>query len=344
MAEVLPLLRAAQLAELLGTTVVGDPDVAIRGARALLDAGPADVSFVADDKHQRDLEMTRAAALIARPGFRHHGTTILEARDPFLAFFQAFERFHPALPNHDAAIDPRAIIDPTATLGKGCFVGPFACVGAGSVVGKNCSLHAGAIVGRHCTLGDGCTLYPHAVIYDACTLGDRVILHAHAVIGADGFGYRLEGGKHIKIPQLAGVEIGNDVEIGAGTTIDRGTFAPTRVGAGTKIDNLVQVGHNCQLGRHNLLVSQVGIGGSSVTGDYVVIAGQVGVADHVHIGDQAILGARSGVPSDVPAKAKVLGAPARPERDAKMILLSMDKLPELRHDVRKIKQHLGLTG
>jgi UDP-3-O-[3-hydroxymyristoyl] glucosamine N-acyltransferase len=344
LATVFPLLRAGQLAEMIGGAVVGDADVAIHGARPLLEAGPADVSFVADDKHKRDLEQTHAAAIIARPEFRHNGTTIIEAKDPFLAFLKAFEHFHPAVPQQEPGIDPRAVIDPTAQVGEGCYVGPCVTIGAGTVVGANCRLHAGVTIGRHCTLGDGCTLYPHSVVYDGCTLGKRVILHAHAVIGADGFGYRLEQGKHVKIPQLAGVELEDDVEIGAGTTIDRGTFEPTRIGAGTKIDNLVQIGHNCRIGKHNLLVSQVGIGGSSVTGDYVVIAGQVGVADHVHIGDQAMLGARSGVPSDVPAKARVLGAPARPERDAKMILLSMDKLPELRHDIRKIKQHLGLTG
>ena len=145
----------------------------------------------------------------------------------------------------------------------------------------------GAVVGRNCRLGDDVTLHPHAVLYDDTVLGNRVIVHANAVIGADGFGYRMQDGRHVKMPQFGCVEIGDDVEIGAGTTIDRGTFQATRIGAGTKIDNLVQIGHNCQIGRHNLFVSQVGIAGSCSTGDYVVLAGQVGVADHVHIGDRA---------------------------------------------------------
>lgn len=344
MAAILPLLRISQIAEMVDGTLIGPAETPITGARALLDAGDHDISFVADDRQQRNLAQTRAAALLAKPGVRHNDLPVIEVADPFSAFLKIYQHFHPELPALQCSIDPRAVIDPTAQIGKGCYIGPYAVVGAGSIIGDRCKLHAGVTIGRQCKVGDDCTLYPQAVVYDGCTLGNRVILHSHAVIGADGFGYRLDKGKHVKIPQLAGVELADDVEVGAGSMIDRGTFEPTRVGQGTKIDNLVQIGHNCRIGKHNLLVSQVGIGGSSTTGDYVVIAGQVGVADHVHIGDQAVLGAQAGVPSDIPAKTRVLGAPARPERDAKVILLSLDKLPELRQDVRKIKQHLGMTG
>jgi UDP-3-O-[3-hydroxymyristoyl] glucosamine N-acyltransferase len=186
-------------------------------------------------------------------------------------------------------------------------------------------------------------LYGNAVLYDDVVLGDRVIVHANAVLGADGFGYRVVDGRHVKTPQFGWVEIGDDVEIGAGTTIDRGTFQATRIGEGTKIDNLVMIGHNCQIGRHNLLVSQVGIAGSSSTGDYVVMAGQVGVADHVHIGDGAQLGAQAGVPSDVAAGVRVLGTPSRPEREQKRIFLSLGKLPGLCKDVRRLKRQLGVA-
>lgn len=344
MTAILPLLRASQLAELVGGNLVGSGETPITGARALLEAGPHDVSFLADDRQQKNLFLTKAAVLIAKPGIRHNELPVIEVADPFSAFLKVYQHFHPELPQYEAQIDPRAAIDPTATIGEGCYIGPFVAVGAGTVIGKNCTLLAGVTIGRNCTVGDGSLLYPHVVIYDGCSLGQRVILHAHAVIGADGFGYKLVQGKHVKIPQMAGVEIGDDVEIGAGTMIDRGTFEPTTIGQGTKMDNMVQIGHNCKIGKHNLLVSQVGVGGSSTTGDYVVMAGQVGVADHVHIGDQAVLGAQAGVPSDIPAKTRVLGAPARPERDAKVILLSLDKLPEIRQDVRKIKQHLGMTG
>ncbi|MFT3878621.1 MAG: UDP-3-O-(3-hydroxymyristoyl)glucosamine N-acyltransferase [Gemmatales bacterium] len=344
MAAILPLLRTCQIADMIGGKLSGNADLAITGARALLEAGEHDISFVADDRQQKNLAITKAGALITKPGMHHPDLAIIEVADPFSAFLKIYEHFHPALSAHESQVDPRAAVDPTAVIGEGCYIGPFAVVGAGTVIGDHCQLHAGAALGRNCKVGSHCVLYPHAVVYDGCTLGQRVILHANSVIGADGFGYRLDRGRHVKIPQMAGVDIADDVEVGAGTMIDRGTFEPTSVGEGTKIDNMVQIGHNCKIGKHNLLVSQVGIGGSSCTGDYVVMAGQVGVADHVHIGDQAVLGAQAGVPSDIPAKTRVLGAPARPERDAKVILLSLDKLPALRQDVRKIKQHLGMTG
>jgi UDP-3-O-[3-hydroxymyristoyl] glucosamine N-acyltransferase len=239
-------------------------------------------------------------------------------------------------------VDPRAFVHPTAQIGEAASIHPFAVVGEGSVLGARCTIHSGAVVGKHCKLGDDVTLYPNAVLYDDCIVGDRVIIHASAVIGADGFGYRQNGGRHVKVPQLGRVEIAADVEIGACTTIDRGTFEATRIGEGTKIDNLVQVAHNCQIGKHNLFISQMGIAGSSSTDDYVVIAGQVGVTDHVHIGAGAIIGAKAGVTKDVPAGQRTLGAPATPEREQKRILMSLEKLPEMRKELRRILRHLGL--
>jgi UDP-3-O-[3-hydroxymyristoyl] glucosamine N-acyltransferase len=174
-------------------------------------------------------------------------------------------------------------------------------------------------------------------------LGKRVIIHANAIIGADGYGYRLQGGKHVKVPQLGYTDIGDDVEVGAGSAIDRGTFGPTTVGQGTKIDNLVQIGHNCKIGQHNLVVSQVGIAGSCSTGNYVVIAGQVGIADHVHVGDGALIGAKSGVSKDVPPGQRTLGAPAMEEHETKRMLMSLVKLPDLLQDVKRIKKQLGIT-
>jgi UDP-3-O-[3-hydroxymyristoyl] glucosamine N-acyltransferase len=229
-------------------------------------------------------------------------------------------------------------------VGPEASVFPFAVVGEGSVVGARCRLHSGAVVGRHCRLGDDVILYPNAVLYDDTVLGNRVIVHANVVLGADGFGYRLHDGRHVKVPQLGHVEIADDVEVGACTTIDRATFQATRVGEGTKIDNLVQIGHNCRLGRHNLIVSQVGIAGSSSTGDYVVLAGQAGIVGHIHIGDAAVIGAQAGVTKDVPAGQRMLGSPATPEREQKRVLASLEKLPDLRRDVWRIKQQLGLTN
>jgi UDP-3-O-[3-hydroxymyristoyl] glucosamine N-acyltransferase len=221
-------------------------------------------------------------------------------------------------------------------------VGAYAIVAEGAVLGARCRLHAGAHVGRLCRLGDDVTLHPHVVLYSDCAIGNRVTIHAHAVLGADGFGYRTRGGRHEKSPQLGRVEIGDDVEIGAGSTIDRATFGATRVGEGTKIDNLVQIGHNCQIGRHNLIAAQCGIAGSCTTGDYVVMAGQVGVADHLAVGERAVIGAQSGVTKSVPAGFRMFGYPAGPYDERLRVLACLEKLPEMRKDLRRIKKALGL--
>ncbi|MBX9580144.1 MAG: UDP-3-O-(3-hydroxymyristoyl)glucosamine N-acyltransferase, partial [Gemmataceae bacterium] len=239
-------------------------------------------------------------------------------------------------------VDPTAHVHPTARLGPGVSVGPFAVVGEGSEVGPGGVLHAGVVVGRGCRLGADVVLHPRVVLYDDTVLGDRVVVHANAVLGADGFGYRFQDGRHEKVPQLGWVEVEAEVEIGAGSTIDRGTFGPTRIGTGTKIDNLVMIGHNCQIGRHNVLAAQVGVAGSTTTGDYVVMGGQVGVADHVQIGDRAVLAAKTGVIGHVPADARLRGFPARPDGLQKRIWVVQEHLPEMRKDLKRVKERLGL--
>jgi UDP-3-O-[3-hydroxymyristoyl] glucosamine N-acyltransferase len=271
------------------------------------------------------------------------GLAVIRVPDPLTAFVTIVRHLHGRQDPPPIGIDPRAVIHSTARIGPDASIHPLAVVGEGTVIGARCCIHSSAVLGRHCQLGDDVVVYPNAVLYDGTVVGSRVIIHANAVLGADGFGYRFQDGRHAKVPQLGHVEIGDDVEIGACTTVDRGTFQATRVGAGTKIDNLVQVGHNCHIGKHNLLVSQMGIAGSSSTGDYVVIAGQVGIADHVHIGDRVLIGAKAGVTKDVPAGERMLGAPATPEREQKRILMSLEKLPEIRRDLRRLKQHLGIT-
>jgi UDP-3-O-[3-hydroxymyristoyl] glucosamine N-acyltransferase len=232
----------------------------------------------------------------------------------------------------------------TAIVGPDASIYPYAVVGPGCVIGARCRLLSGAVIGRNCRLGDDVTLFPNAVLYDDAVLGHRVTVHANAVVGADGFGYRFQDGRHVKVPQLGHVEVGDDVEIGACTTIDRGTFGATRIGAGSKIDNLVMIAHNCQIGRHNVLVSQVGLAGSSSTGDYVVIAGQVGVVDHVHIGDGSIIGGQAAVTKDVPPGQRMLGSPATPEREQKRILMSLAGLPDFRKRLQAIERRLGVRN
>lgn len=332
-----------QLADLVRGELLGDGDVLIEAARSLREAQAGDITFVEHDRHAHLLHECQASAAVVSAAVPANGLALIRVADPLAAFIAIVRHLHgrPEPPPH--GIDPRAYVHPTAQVGPDASIYPFAYVGEGSVIGARCRLYSGAVVGRFCRLGDDVTLYPHAVLYDDTILGDRVMVHANAVLGADGFGYRFQGGRHVKVPQLGRVEVASDAEIGACTTIDRGTFQATRIGEGTKIDNLVQVAHNCKIGKHNLFVSQMGIAGSSSTGDYVVVAGQVGIVDHVHVGDRAMIGGQAGVTKDVPAGQRMLGSPATPERDQKRILMSMEKLPELRRDVRRIKQHLGLA-
>jgi UDP-3-O-[3-hydroxymyristoyl] glucosamine N-acyltransferase len=331
-----------QLAELVRGTVEGDGDLPVRGARTLQEAQPGDITFVEDVQHAAQLQDSRASAAVVPTALPAAGLPVIRVADPLAAFVTIVRHLQGRAEPPPHGIDPRASVHPTAQVGADVSIHPFAVVGEGTVVGARCRLYPGVAVGRDCRLGDDVTLYPNVVVYDRTVIGDRVTVHGNAVLGADGFGYRFHEGRHVKVPQLGHVEIGDDVEIGACTTIDRGTFQATRVGAGTKIDNLVQVAHNCQVGRHNLFVSQMGIAGSSSTGDYVVVAGQVGIVGHVHIGDRAVIGGQAGVTKDVPAGQRMLGSPATPEREQKRILMTLEKLPEIRRDVRALKQRLGI--
>lgn len=331
-----------QLASWVQGDVAGDGELPILAARALTEAGPGDLTFVDDDRHLPAWHASPAAAAVVSATVPVNGRPLIRVRDPLMAFAAIAQKLRGLNDDTGPRIDPSAHIHPTALVASDAEVGPFAVIGADAVVGARTVIHAGVAVGRRCRLGADVVLHPHVVLYDDCTLGDRVIVHANSVLGADGFGYRTQGGRHVKVPQLGTVEVDNDVEIGACTTIDRGTFGPTRIGAGTKIDNLVMVAHNCQIGKHNLFVSQVGIAGSTSTGDYVVMAGQVGVADHLHIGDRAMLGAKAGVHKDVAPGSRMLGAPATPDREQMRIMMTLEKLPELRREIKKIKAKLGL--
>ncbi|MCS6849988.1 MAG: UDP-3-O-(3-hydroxymyristoyl)glucosamine N-acyltransferase [Gemmataceae bacterium] len=332
-----------KLAALVQGEVEGEPGLIIQAARSLSEAGPGDITFLEDAKYLARLRTCQAAAVVVGPTIQLPGKTLIRVPDPLTAFVTIVRHMHGRPESPRRGIDPRAAIDPDVQIGPEPSIYPFVTVGEGTVIGARCRIHSGVSIGRFCRLGDDVVLYPNVVLYDGTVVGDRTIVHANAVIGADGFGYRLRHGRHVKVPQLGHVEIGADVEIGACTTVDRGTFQATRIGDGTKVDNLVQIAHNCRIGRHNILVSQVGIAGSSSTGDYVVIAGQAGINDHVHIGDRAVIGAKAGVVKSVPAGTYVLGAPAMPEREQKRILLSLEKLPEIRRHIRRIMQHLGLN-
>jgi UDP-3-O-[3-hydroxymyristoyl] glucosamine N-acyltransferase len=329
------------VAEWVQGEVIGDPGRLIRAAKPLSDHPGADeITVVLDEKYLPQLNASEAGAAVVDQSVPLNGKTLIRVKDPLLAFVAIVQKMHVKPAANWPGIHPTAVIHPTAKVGPEPSIGPHVTIGEGAVVGARCRLQPGASVGHYCRLGDDVALGPNVTICDNCVLGDRVLIHAGAVIGAEGFGFRTQGGRHVKIPQIGNVEIGDDVEVGACSTIDRGTFGATRIGAGTKIDNLVQIAHNCQIGRHNLFAGQVGIAGSVTTGDYVVMGGQVGIADHSRIGDRTMIGAKSGVHGDVPPDQKLLGVPATPVADQLRILSSLEKLPEMRRDLRELKKLL----
>ncbi|MBO0698497.1 MAG: UDP-3-O-(3-hydroxymyristoyl)glucosamine N-acyltransferase [Zavarzinella sp.] len=329
------------VAEWVGGEVVGDPARVVRAAKPLSDNPRADeITVVLNEKYLPQLHASEAGVAVVDQAVPLNGKTLVRVQDPLMAFVTIVQKLHTRPTQTWAGVHPTAVVHPTARIGPEASVGPHVTIGEGAVLGARCRLQPGVSVGSHCRLGDDVALGPNAVVYDGCVLGNRVIVHANAVIGADGFGFRTVQGRHVKVPQVGTVEIGDDVEIGASTTIDRATFGATRIGAGTKIDNLVQIAHNCQIGRHNLFAAQVGIAGSVTTGDYVVMGGQVGIADHCRIGDRTMLGAKCGVHNDIPADQKMLGAPATPAAEQLRILSSLEKLPEIRKDIRELKKLL----
>ncbi|MGF1579178.1 MAG: UDP-3-O-(3-hydroxymyristoyl)glucosamine N-acyltransferase [Gemmataceae bacterium] len=332
----------SELASLVQGKLVGDENQPIESAKPLGLAGPDDITFLQESAKANLLTQSGAGAAVVPLKHRTNGKAIIQVADPLTAFVRIVRHFQGIKEPKKPVVDPRAAVDYSASLGADVGVGPFAVIGEGTVVGDRCQINANATIGANCVLGNDVIVHSGAVLYDRTVVGNRSIIHANAVLGADGFGYRFIDGTHTKVPQLGNVVIGDDVEIGAGTTIDRGTFQSTEVGTGTKIDNLVQIAHNCRIGQHNLLVSQMGIAGSSTTGQYVIVAGQVGIKDHVTIGDGAIIGAQAGVTRDVPAGQRMLGAPAIAERDQKRIITSLEKLPKLRRDVKALQRHLGL--
>lgn len=332
-----------QLAELVEGRIEGDGDLVIHAARALVEAGVGHITYLDTEKHLPRLQASKAAAAVVALDIPAEGRTVIRVADPLAAFIKIVQQLHGRPVAAPSGIDARAAIDASACIGPDASVAAFATIGAGTTIGARCRIHSGVSIGRDCLLGDDVVLYPNVVLYDDTILGDRVVIHANAVLGADGFGYRFQEGRHKKVPQLGQVVIAADVEIGAGATIDRGTFGTTKIGAGTKIDNLVMVAHNCQIGEHVLLVSQVGIAGSSIIGNYVIVAGQAGVADHLRIGERAVIAAKSGVMRDVPAGGKVFGYPARPERELLRQIACLEKVPGFVKDLERVKKHVGLA-
>ena len=331
-----------EVAQWVGGELVGDGDLPIRFARPLNEAQSGDLTFADGDRYLTQLHHSPAAAALVPSAAIPNGKPVIRVHDPMMAFARVVERLRPRPAEEPAGIHLSSSIHPSAIIGSGVRIEAFAVIGPGCVIGSGCRIGSGVSIAANCRLGNDVILHPHVALYEDTVVGDRVTIHANAVIGADGFGYRIQDGRHVKVPQLGHVEIGDDVEIGACATIDRGTFGPTRIGSGTKIDNLVMIAHNCQIGRHNLLVGQVGIAGSSSTGDYVVMGGQAGARDHIHIGTGAQISAQAGVRMSVPDGERMLGTPALPESIQRRIWVVIERLPTMRKMLKRIQKQLAL--
>jgi UDP-3-O-[3-hydroxymyristoyl] glucosamine N-acyltransferase len=337
----LPSATLAELAALVGGTLNGDPTTAIYNAWPIEDAQPGTITLIDHADRLPRLSSTPAAAVVVPRGIQVEGLPAIAVDDVHAAFIAMVTKFRPAAAPQPVGVHPTAVIEPSARIGARASIGPGVVIGAGVVLGDDCEVGPNSVIGDGCTLGDGVRLAAGVTLYAGVVVGDRCRLHSGAVLGSDGFGYRQVDGRHVLSAQLGNVVLGSDVEVGANSAIDRGAYGPTTIGEGTKIDNLVQIAHNCRIGRHNLICSQVGIAGSTSTGDYVVMAGQVGVRDHVHIGEGAILSAMCGVSNDVPAGETMLGAPATPLREQKLRLAAIAKLPEMRKELRALTNDLA---
>ncbi len=333
--------RVKDVAEFLGGTVVGDPEAVVSGIAGLTEAKPGDLCFLANPKYAPHLATTPAAAVIvAEPQTGVKAAQIVVA-NPDFAFARIMSAYGPK-PVHPApGIHPTAVIGERVRLGAEPRIGAYAVIGDDTVIGDHAVIYPHVVVGAEVTIGTDVVLYAGTVIRERCRLGNRVILQPGVVIGSDGFGYALVDGKHQKIPQVGIVIVDDDVEIGANTTIDRARFGKTRIGAGTKIDNLVQIAHNVETGSHCLLVAQVGIAGSTRLGHYVTLGGQVGVAGHLTIGDQVMAGGQSGVSKNLPAKAKVRGSPAQDFKDALASEIAVRRLGGTQQTVKRLEERIA---
>lgn len=333
-----------ELAEMVGGQLVGDGHLHIAGAATLNEVREGEITFAESPILEPRLKQSNAAAVVVPTTYQPTGIAYIVVDDVRRAFGRIVAYFRPPRKAVPVGISPAAHISPSAILGENVEIHPGASIGDGVRIGQGSVIHSGACIMAGSQLAENVTVFPCAVLYENTVIGPRTVIHAGAVLGSYGFGYQTADGRHVQCAQLGHVQIGADVEIGAATTIDRGTFGPTRIGDGTKIDNQVMIGHNCQIGKHNLLCSQVGIAGSVTTGDYVVMAGQVGIRDHVKIADGVVLGARSGVGSDITAAGRYFGAPARPDREQLQILMAQQKIPAMRKQLKALEETVEQLG
>jgi UDP-3-O-[3-hydroxymyristoyl] glucosamine N-acyltransferase len=333
--------RLIRLAEMVGGELLGDPEVRIRGVNDLTSAGEGEITFITHPGKAAQVLDSRAAAVVVPGGMEQLTKPAIRVKNPYLAI-TIIHNYFLQHPFEATGVHPRAHIGENCRIPEAVSIAPLAVLGKGVVLGEQVIIGPGTVIGDSTVIGDECVLHANVTIYPHSRLGKRVIVHSGVVIGSDGFGYATDGrGRHLKRPHVGMVEIEDDVEIGANTCVDRGTFGKTTIKRGAKIDNLVQLGHNVTVGEDCLLVSQVGIAGSTSLGRGVVLGGQVGVAGHLHLGDGVMVAAKSGVHNHPQAGAMIAGIPAIPHKKWTKAVSAFPKLPELVKDVRTLRKTLS---
>jgi len=333
-------LALSQLAGKLGAEVIGDGDHEVCGVRPLDAAGPEHLSFLHNPKYVEEARSSTAGAVLVADPAVLPDRNLLVCPEPYLALARALELFHPST-RPEPGIHPSAVVGVDVVLGDEASIGPLASVGASAKLGERSIVGPGCVLGRGVAVGADCVLHSRVVIEDGCRVGDRCIIHSGTVIGSDGFGFATVDGVHHKVPQVGIVVLEDDVELGANVCIDRAALGETRIGRGTKVDNLVQIAHNVEVGEHCLLVAQVGISGSTRIGHHTVFAGQSGCSGHLSIGSGVVLVARAAAYKDVPDGATMAGAPARPHREWLKANANLQRLDGLRRKVKELEARLS---
>ncbi len=331
-----------EIAKFLGGEIVGDGNVLIKGLSGIKEAKPGEITFIADSRYADLLDETEASAVIVSSDVSRDGEkTLIKCSDPRLAFINLVNLWAAHEIPHPTGIHPASVIGENVKLGNNVAIHAYVVIEDDVVIGDNAILYPHTYIGRTSRIGNDTLIYHDVTIRERVAIGDRVIIHSGARIGSDGFGFTSNNGFHRKVPQIGGVVIEDDVEVGANVTIDRGTFGPTRIGRGTKIDNLVQIGHNVSIGENCIIVALVGIAGSAEIGNGVTLAGQAGVAGHLKIGDNCVVGGRAGVTKSLPPNSRVSGMPAVPHEKEQKMKASVRRLPDLRKRLRSLEKRLA---
>jgi UDP-3-O-[3-hydroxymyristoyl] glucosamine N-acyltransferase len=332
-------IKLKDLAKILEGELSGDGETLISGVSGIREAKEGDITFIVSPKFKHELEQTKASAVIATKEFKELKKNFIFVENPYYAFSKALKYFYEE-EYRPLGVDTRAVIGKDTSIGKDVSIHPLAVIGDNAKIGDRVRVYPGVFIGNNTIIGDDTLIYPNVTVREDVIIGKRVILHSGVVIGGDGFGYAADKGRHHKIPQVGGVVIKDDVELGANVTVDRATLGKTIVKRGTKVDNLVQIAHNVVVGEDTIIVAQAGISGSVEIGRHCVIGGQVGFVDHIKIGDNVMIGSQSGVMSDVEPNQVILGSPAMPHKDFFRAQAVYQKLPEMRKKVAELEKRL----